>query len=155
MVCEAVQQGPGQAFGAEHFRPLIKGKIAGQQGGAAFVTLAEHLEQEFGAGLGERHEAKFVDNQQLVFGQLLLEAQQAFLVPGLDQLVDQGRRRDKADGEAFLAGGQTEAEGDMGLAGAAVAERDDVLAAIDGASRRLARSRVLCVAPGLFRRITG
>jgi hypothetical protein len=52
VVCEPVQQGPGQAFGAEHFRPLVEGKIAGQQGGAAFVPLAEHLEQEFGAGLG-------------------------------------------------------------------------------------------------------
>ena len=52
MVCEAVQQGSCQALRAEHLGPLIEGKIAGQQGGAAFVTLAEHLEQELGAGLG-------------------------------------------------------------------------------------------------------
>ena len=50
MVGEAVQQRPGQAFGAEHLGPLVEGKIAGQQGGAAFVTLAEDLEQQFGAG---------------------------------------------------------------------------------------------------------
>ena len=105
MMGEPVQQRPGQAFGAEHLGPLVEGKIAGQQGGAASVALAEHLEQEFGAGLGERHEAEFVDDQQAVFSQLFLEAQQALLVPGLDQLVDQGRRRDEAHGEAFLTGG--------------------------------------------------
>ena len=115
MVGEPVEQCSGQTFGTEHLGPFVEGQIAGYQGGAALITLTEHLEQEFGAGLGERHEAKFVDNQQLVFGQLLLEAQQAFLVPGLDQLVDQGRRRDKADSEAFLAGGQTETEGDVGF----------------------------------------
>ena len=59
------------------------------------------------------------------------DAQQALLIPGLHQFVDQSRRGDKAHGEAFLTGGQTEAKGDMGLAGAAVAERDDVLAALD------------------------
>ena len=80
--------------------------------------MAEHLEQKFGAGLRERHEAELVDDQQLVIGQLLLEAQQALLVPGLHQLVDQSRRRDEAHGEAFLAGGQTETKGDVGLAGA-------------------------------------
>ena len=51
VVGETVEQGPGQAFRAEHFRPLVKGQIAGHQGGATLVTLAEHLEQEFGAGL--------------------------------------------------------------------------------------------------------
>ena len=53
MVGELVQQGACQAFGAEYLGPLVEGQIAGQQGGAAFVALAEHLEQEFGAGLGE------------------------------------------------------------------------------------------------------
>ncbi len=48
MVGEPVQQRPGQAFGAEHLGPLVEGQIAGHQGGAAFVTLAEYLEQEFG-----------------------------------------------------------------------------------------------------------
>ena len=40
MVGETIQQGPGQAFGAEHFRPLIERQIAGYDGGAALVTLA-------------------------------------------------------------------------------------------------------------------
>ena len=43
-------------------------------------------------------------DQQPVFRQLLLEAQQALLVPGLHRLADQSRRCDKANGAAFLAG---------------------------------------------------
>ncbi len=45
--------------------------------------------------------------------------------------MDQSRRCDKANGEAFPAGGQIEAEGDTGLSSAAVAERDDVLTTVD------------------------
>ena len=148
---EPVQQGSCQTFGAEHFGPFVERKVAGQQGGALFVALAEHLEQKFGSGFGQRHEAQLVDDQQFVFCQLLLEAQQAFLVPGLHQLVDQGGRRDKANGKAFLAGGQTEAKGDMGLAGAAVAKSDDVVTTLDVLAARQLQNQsfveVLAVSP--------
>ena len=52
MVGETVEQRPGQALGAEHLGPLVEGQIAGHQGGATLVALAEDLEEEFGAGLG-------------------------------------------------------------------------------------------------------
>ncbi len=64
-------------------------------------------------------------------GHLLLEAQQPTLVAGFHQLVDQGGGGGEADRHALLAGGQPEAEGHMGLAGAARAEGDDVLAPVD------------------------
>ena len=37
--------------------------------------LAEHLEQQLGPGRRERHIAEFVDDQQLVAGELTLKAQ--------------------------------------------------------------------------------
>ena len=52
-------------------------------------------------------------------------------IPGLHQFVNQGGGRGEAHGESLLAGRQTDAEGDMGLAGAAVSERDDVLTTLD------------------------
>ena len=130
MVGEPVQQCAGQTFRAEYPGPFVERQVGGHQSGAALVTLAEHLEQQFGAGFTERNKAGFVDDQQAVFSQLLLEAQQAFLVSGLHQLVNQGGGRGEAHREPLLAGCQTKAESDMGLAGAAVAERDDVLAAL-------------------------
>ena len=48
MVREPVEQGSRQAFGAEDLSPFIEGEIAGDQRGAALVTLAEDLKQEFG-----------------------------------------------------------------------------------------------------------
>ena len=45
--------------------------------------------------------------------------------------MDESRRRDEADGQALLAGRQAEAEGDVALARAAVADGDDVLAPLD------------------------
>ena len=62
MVGEAVQQSPGQAFRAEYLRPLIERQVGGHQDRAPLVALAEDFEQQFGAGLRERHEAEFVDD---------------------------------------------------------------------------------------------
>ena len=53
--------------------------LIGAAPGAALITLAEHLEQEFGAGLGEWHEAELVDDQQFVFCQLPLSPKQRVL----------------------------------------------------------------------------
>ena len=131
MVGEPVEQRAGEAFGAEHLGPFVERQVGGDHDRAALVALAEDLEQQLGAGLGERHEAELVDDQQPVLGQLLLEPQQALLVPRLHQFVHQGGGGGEADGQPLLAGRQTEPEGDVGLAGAGVAERDDVLAALD------------------------
>jgi hypothetical protein len=83
MMGEPVQQRPSQAFRAENLGPLIEWQVGGHHDRATLVTLAEHLEQQFGTGFAEWHEAELVDDQKLVFCQLFLEAQQALLVPCL------------------------------------------------------------------------
>ena len=50
MVGEPVQQCAGQTFRAEYPGPFVERQVGGHQSGAALVTLAEHLEQQFGAG---------------------------------------------------------------------------------------------------------
>ena len=147
---EAVQQSPGQAFRAEYLRPLIERQVGGHQDRAPLVALAEDFEQQLGAGLRERHEAEFVDDQKVILCQLLLQAQQAFFIPGLHQFMNQGSGREEADGEPLLAGRQTETEGDMGLAGSAVAERDDILTTLDVfASRQLQNQHLVERCDGL------
>ena len=42
--------------------------------------------------------------------------------------MHEGSRGGEGDGEALLAGGKAKGERDMGLAGAGIAKRDDVLA---------------------------
>ena len=57
-----------------------------------------------------------------------MEPQQLLVIAGLDEFVDQ---RGGGDEGRFVAGRQAETEGDVGLAGPTVAERDEVLAALD------------------------
>jgi hypothetical protein len=93
--------------------------------------LRDQLEQEFSAGFAERHEAQLVDNQQLVADHLLLKPKQSSFIPRFHQFVDESGRGDKADGQALLAGGQPEAEGNVGLSGSAWAECYDILTPFD------------------------
>ena len=113
MVSQAVEQGAGQPFGGKEAGPFVKRQIAGHQGRAAFVALTEHLKQQLGAGLRERHIAEFINDQQLVAGQLALQAAQSLLVPGLDQLVDQGRGGGEANRQPLLARRQAEPKREM------------------------------------------
>ncbi len=92
MMREPVEQRAGQPLGTEHRRPLVERQVAGDDRRATFVALAEDLEQQLGPRRRQRHIAKFVDDQQLVAGELTLKAQQSFFVPRLDQFVDEGRR---------------------------------------------------------------
>ena len=126
---EPVEQSSGEAFGAEDFGPFGEGQVRGQHGRAALVALAEHLEEQLGTGLRQGYEAEFIDDEQLVAGDLLLEAQQLALIARLDEFMDQGGGGGEADAVPLLACGETEGQRDVGLAGSAVAEQQYVLAA--------------------------
>ena len=52
-------------------------------------------------------------------------------VPGLHELVDQCRGGGEAHRPSLLAGGQAQTQGDVGLAGAAVADGDDIFTVLD------------------------
>lgn len=131
MVREAIEQRAGQTFLAERDVPLVERQVRGDDGGAAFIALADQLEQQLGAGPGERDKAQFVNDQQLVAGKLLLQAQEPLVVAGLDEFVNDGGGSGEAGFDAMLASRQADADGDMGLADTAGPQRDDVLAAID------------------------
>jgi hypothetical protein len=75
VVGEAVEERAGEPFGTEHGRPFVERQIARYQRAASFVALTEDLEQQLGPNRGERHIAEFVDDQQLVSGELTLKAQ--------------------------------------------------------------------------------
>jgi len=81
--------------------------------------------------VGQGDEAQLVDDQELVADDLFLQAQKPAFVSRLHQFVDQRRGGGEANRQAFLAGGQTKTEGDMGLAGSTGPEGDDVLAPVD------------------------
>ena len=118
MVGQAIQQGSGQAFGTEDFRPFIERQIGGDDHRASLVALRDGFEQKFGAGFGQRHEAELIDDQQMLAGELFLQAQKTPLIARFHQFMNQGGGGDKANLQALLAGRQAETKGNMGFAGA-------------------------------------
>ena len=84
---QAVQESAGEPLGAEDLCPLVEGQVGGDEDRSSLVALAEDLEQQLCAGLGQRDEAEFVDDEELEAGELLLEIEQASLVFGLYQLI--------------------------------------------------------------------
>src|SRR5450759_3072285 len=129
VVGEPVEQCTGEPLGTKHAGPFVEWQVRGNDGRTALISLAEHLEQQLSAGLRERPIAKLVDDQELVSGELPLQAKQPLLVAGLQQFMDESRGGIEADRQPLLTGCETEPKTDMGLAGAGVADRDDVLPA--------------------------
>lgn len=89
-VGQTIQQRSGQTFRSQDLGPLIKGQIRGDYRRAPLLALAEDLEQQFRPGLGQGHEAQFIDDQQFQRGQTLLHLQQASFFPGFHEFMDQG-----------------------------------------------------------------
>ena len=98
---QAVEERAGEAFRSKDLGPFIEGQVGGDQDRATLVALAEHLEQQLGAGLGEGHEAQFVDDQELPSGEPFLEPKELLVVPGLHEPVDQGGGGDKPTERPF------------------------------------------------------
>ncbi len=144
MMRQAVQQRAGETLAAKNSCPFLKRQIGVDDGRSAFVPLAEDLEEQFGAGLRERHIAEFVDDQQFDGSELSLQFEKPPFVAGFHQLMDERRRGDEDNRESALARCEPEREGRMGLASAAVAESYDVFAG-NGifASRELKNERLI------------
>lgn len=84
------------------------------------------------------------DDQQAVFAQLLLQTQQALLIPGFEEFVRQRRCGDEADSQTLLTGRQPKAESNMCLAGPVVSYGDEVLVTGDVITARPAPSPASC-----------
>ena len=63
--CHAVRESAGEPLGAEDLCPLVEGQVGGDEDRSSLVALAKDLEQQLCAGLGERDEAEFVDDDEL------------------------------------------------------------------------------------------
>src|ERR1044071_9278212 len=92
------------------------------------MALAEDLEQQLRSGLGERHVAQFINDQQLGGGEVLLQSQQAALIARFLELMDKASSGSESNREPPLTGGKTQGQGNVGFPRAAVAEHDDVVA---------------------------
>ncbi len=105
--------------------------------------MADEFEKKLSANLRQRDEAEFVDDEEFHRRHLLLQAQEALLVPCFDEFVNDGRGCGEAGFDPSLAGGETDAEGDMSLADLRWTESDEVLPPPDKLSRRQIEHQLL------------
>ena len=62
MMGETIEQRAGEPLGPEYARPFIEWQVAGDQSGAAFIALGEHLEEQLRANRRERYVTQLIDN---------------------------------------------------------------------------------------------
>ncbi len=66
VVEEAIEySGSDSGVVVEDFRPVFEDAIGGEENGAAFIAVADDLEQEVGAGFVERQIAELIDQEQI------------------------------------------------------------------------------------------
>ena len=128
---QPVEPRASQPFGAEDLGPFVEGQIRGHARRGLLVALGEDLEQQLGAGLRQRDVAELVHDQYILRDELLLHAQQALVIPGLEQVVHQRGGGGEAHPRAFLTGRQPQRQRQMRLARAGVAQRQHVLSPVE------------------------
>jgi len=96
-VGEPVERCSGQTFGAEHFGPRLERQIGRHDQAGALVGGRDDVEEQLGTDLGRWHVAQLIEDKQVEFGKLSLEAQKAPFVPGLDERGHQLGGADEAD----------------------------------------------------------
>ena len=80
-MCEPIQEGAGETFGAKDLGPLLEGEVGGEHEALLLVGSTDDLEEEFGAGLGERHIAQLIEEQEMKALQLFVEALEPSFLP--------------------------------------------------------------------------
>jgi len=127
VVEEAIKNGGGDgAVAVEDGGPLFERFVGSQDDGAAFVTLAQDLEEQVGAALIDGQVAEFIEDEkgrgEIAFEFGLESAVDLSGAQGVDDIDGVGEK----DAVALLAGAVAEGGGEMGFAKADQAEEDDV-----------------------------
>ena len=131
LVGDAVDDGFGEAGVGEDLGPFAEGQVGGDDQAAAFVALADDLEDELGGAFGQVQVSELVKDHQLGAGVAADDPGEFAAAVGFLQLVGEAGEGGEADAAALLAGADREAGGEHRLAGAALADEHDRLAVVD------------------------
>jgi len=73
-VSEPIQQGTGEALGAEDLRPFLEDQVYGQYEAVMLIGSADDLEKQFGPRLGERDISPFINHPQMESLELFVQS---------------------------------------------------------------------------------
>ena len=144
MMREPVEERAGEAFRAEDRCSFIEWKVAGNDCGASFITLAEDLEEQLRADRRERHVSQFVDDQKFDRVEMFLQRPQAAFVARFHEFVHESGGGGEGNAVALLASGQSQCQSSVGFAGARWPKRNAVMALLDPfAARQFQHQRLV------------
>ncbi len=125
-VSEPVQKRGGHVGIAKDLGPVDKAEVGRDDHRAPLVTLGQDLKKQLRAHLGEGDITELVEDEQIEPGISSDQAAQVFLGASFDEFVGQGVAGHEAHPLTLPAGLAAQGGGQMGLAGAAFAQQDDV-----------------------------
>ena len=143
MMGETVEQCGGHLGVAEDRGPFAEGEVCGDDDRGALVEPAHEVEEQLPTGLSEGQVAEFVEDDEVAADELLCGAA---LAPGVArscarrhaglglEVVDQVDDVVAPATGALSDAGARDGNGEMGLAGAGSADKDDVALAFEEAA---------------------
>ena len=126
MVDEAVDGGDGHGGVWEDGIPRAERLVGGDQQRAAFVAACDELEDDAGLGLALLDVGEVVQDQQVVFVELLDGGGELEVVAGCLEMLDEIAGAGEQHAVAGIDHGMAEGSAEMGFSGAGRTEQQDV-----------------------------
>ena len=131
---ETVEERGGHLRVAEDARPFAEGQVGCHDDGGPLVELADEVEQELAAGLGEGEIAELVEDQEVEAGDQVRGAALAFGAGFGVELVHQIDDIEEPAAAAVANAGACDADSEMGLAGSSSADQHEIALMIEEVS---------------------
>lgn len=120
---DSIQQCLAEARIRKHLRPFGKRKVGGHDQRGSLGPFGDHLKQELGSDVGQRHVADFVEHDHVVAQPACQYSLHRVVLPGFHQLVDQVRSGGESRSSFLPARGHAQARCEVRLTGAAFAHQ--------------------------------
>lgn len=127
MVGQSIHQGGSHGGVLEYSVPLFKGQIGGDNQGFSLVAAGKDREQQFSSAVIQGQVAQFVNNEQIQLFQSGFQATELVLRLRFQQAINQVSGGIKGNFLALSTCFQAQGGGQMGLAGARIAQEYNIL----------------------------
>ena len=128
---EPIEERGGHLRIAEDAGPFAKGQVGGDDDRSAFVELADQVEQQLAAGLGEREITQLIEDQEVQAGDQVGSASLPFCAGLGIELVHEVDDVEEPAPAAISDTGPGDTDGEMGLAGSGAADQHEVALVIE------------------------
>jgi hypothetical protein len=116
---------------AKDLSPFRKRQIRGHDDRGSFRAIGDNLEEQFGANVGKRNVADFINGNQFIAEPSGEHAAQLVLMFGFEKFVDQARRRCESNAFLLTASRDAQCRGQVSFTGSAFPDQNHWLGTTD------------------------